>query len=410
MDAENKVWKWLSSQYRPGKYDPIVIKIWSRLKAFLALQNWKEYKPAQHDAPILKGLKRIGVACLLLGLFWILICVPKIQMQSFDPASNLPVKERADMEDNFRKTIVQIYAGLAVLYGFYWTSRRIRASEDQVRVSQEQVATSQKQVAALEDGQITERYTKAIEQLGCDNMAIRLGGIYALERIANDCNIEEKNDYWTVMEVLTAFLRENYQVVPSIVDSLDEQDHKNQKESSNSPFRTDLLAIVEVLRRRVHYYGNGESNSLDLSRTNLCGSKLSKAKLIKANLSKADLSNADLRGVDLSLADLRWTDFKAADFSDAVFFGAQLCGGDLRGSNLCGANLSNTDLYMATSYKAELTWEDLKRTDLRWNDRVMTNRNWSNLNWINLNNATYNSRTKFPDGFNPETNGLKLIK
>jgi hypothetical protein len=34
-----------------------------------------------------------------------------------------------------------------------------------------------------EQGQITDRYTRAVEQLGSDKLDIRLGGIYALERV-----------------------------------------------------------------------------------------------------------------------------------------------------------------------------------------------------------------------------------
>jgi len=37
-----------------------------------------------------------------------------------------------------------------------------------------------------EQGQVTDRYTKAIEQLGSDKLDVRIGGIYALERIARD--------------------------------------------------------------------------------------------------------------------------------------------------------------------------------------------------------------------------------
>jgi hypothetical protein len=36
------------------------------------------------------------------------------------------------------------------------------------------------------EGQITERYTRAIDQLGSTSLSVRLGGIYALERIARD--------------------------------------------------------------------------------------------------------------------------------------------------------------------------------------------------------------------------------
>ncbi len=49
-------------------------------------------------------------------------------------------------------------------------------------------------------GQVTDRYTKAIEQLGSDKPDVRIGGIYALERVARD----SARDHPTVLEVLTA--------------------------------------------------------------------------------------------------------------------------------------------------------------------------------------------------------------
>jgi hypothetical protein len=36
------------------------------------------------------------------------------------------------------------------------------------------------------EGQVTDRYTKAIDQLGSGKLDVRIGGIYALERIARD--------------------------------------------------------------------------------------------------------------------------------------------------------------------------------------------------------------------------------
>jgi hypothetical protein len=47
-----------------------------------------------------------------------------------------------------------------------------------------------------EAGQVTDRYTKAIDQLGSDKIDVRIGGIYALERIARDSAV----DHPTVMQ------------------------------------------------------------------------------------------------------------------------------------------------------------------------------------------------------------------
>jgi hypothetical protein len=55
------------------------------------------------------------------------------------------------------------------------------------------------------EGQVTDRYTKAIEQLGSEKLDVRIGGIYALERVAGD----SARDHPTVMAVLSAFVREH---------------------------------------------------------------------------------------------------------------------------------------------------------------------------------------------------------
>jgi len=55
------------------------------------------------------------------------------------------------------------------------------------------------------EGQVTDRYTKAITQLGDETLNVRIGGIYALERVARD----SAKDHPTVMEVLAAFIREH---------------------------------------------------------------------------------------------------------------------------------------------------------------------------------------------------------
>jgi hypothetical protein len=79
-------------------------------------------------------------------------------------------------------TLAQILSGTALLSGLYFTWRTLQVNRE---------------------GQITERYTRAIDQLGKVEdgrklFEIRVGGIYALERIARD---SPKRDYSTVMEV-----------------------------------------------------------------------------------------------------------------------------------------------------------------------------------------------------------------
>lgn len=57
-----------------------------------------------------------------------------------------------------------------------------------------------------ERGQVTDRYSRAIEQLGSATLDVRLGGIYALEQIAKD-SARGEEDQATIVEVLSAFVR-----------------------------------------------------------------------------------------------------------------------------------------------------------------------------------------------------------
>ena len=87
-------------------------------------------------------------------------------------------------------------------------------------------------------GQVTDRYTKAIEQLGSDKgLDVRIGGIYALERIARD----SRRDYPTIMEVLAAFIRDhsNEQWLPA----------EPGAETPERATRPDVQGAVSVIGR-----------------------------------------------------------------------------------------------------------------------------------------------------------------
>ena len=65
--------------------------------------------------------------------------------------------------------------------------------------------TNKETLDATRKGQIADLYSRAIDQLGSKMLDARIGGIYALERVAQDSD----KDHPTVMEVLGAFIREH---------------------------------------------------------------------------------------------------------------------------------------------------------------------------------------------------------
>jgi hypothetical protein len=109
------------------------------------------------------------VALLFSLLRWLLWKLPKRQVEGIDDK-----KDRLTAESGFRQpliqivqTLVQIVGGTALLGGLYFTAQTLRTSQETLRVNQKTLETTQQ-------GQITERFSKAIEQLGSDNLAIHL--------------------------------------------------------------------------------------------------------------------------------------------------------------------------------------------------------------------------------------------
>ena len=233
--------------------------------------------------------------CIVAGLaLAVLFCLPKWQVKQAKVGQGKLVFDEeyrlATLEDEYRRTLAQILGGLGLLYGLSLAERRIVATEktvsvaqenvsvaqENVSVAQENVSVAQENVRVAEEGHITERFTRAIAQLGDkENMAIRLGGIYALERLAKD----SEKDHGPIMEVLTAYVREN----------APRQGEYAEKVAAKPP--TDIQAILTVIGRR-ETTGKNRGND----RLNLIGTHFAGVIILNANLSRAILLGTNLSG------------------------------------------------------------------------------------------------------------------
>jgi uncharacterized protein YjbI with pentapeptide repeats len=205
-----------------------------------------------------------------------------------------------------------------------------------------------------EQGQVTDRYTRAIEQLGSDKLDVRIGAIYALERVAHD----SARDHPTVMEVLAAFVREHSREPWPLARTGDES-----PEPSTCP---DVQAAVTVIGRRNPVYDRGrfDFTGADLTRANLNRATFNRAIFIRANLTGADLEGADVAGADLEAADLTGADLTGADLTGADIAGADLTGADLIRADLTRADLSDSVLTDADLMGARFRGGSLFRATL----------------------------------------------
>jgi uncharacterized protein YjbI with pentapeptide repeats len=279
--------------------------------------------------------------------------------------SSLDFSASLAAEQEIMRTAIQIGGGLLVLIGFALTAWRIKVSD--------------KQVKAIEDGQVTERFGRAVEHLGAQrsdgwpNLEVRLGGIFALERIAR----KSEEDHWTVMEVLCAYVRENAPLKPGAkpeeTSGVEEEEQETTGKPSLQPPRVDVQAALTVIGRREK---RKEPGQIDLG-----GARLQQAHLNRAHLPSAEFGRSDLRGAQLQYANLEWASLWEADLRVAILWGAELRGSNLQEANLRAAILKTADLEGANLREADLRRANLKGADLRANlDRA-------NLQGANLRRA-----------------------
>jgi hypothetical protein len=239
-------------------------------------------------------------------------------------------KDLAKLQNDARTTLVQAFGGAVLLIGLYFTLRNLQLTQDK---------------------QITEHYTRAVEHLGSDKLEVRLGAIYALERIARD----SERDHWPIMAILTAYVGENAPWKELEQRSQGEMSpgeaQSTQSNQSRRKPATDIQAILRVLGRRARTYGKGEDQGLDLAGTDLRGADLWNAHLESANLASAHLEGAFLLGAHLEQAILAEAYLESANLTSAHLEGAFLASAHLDG--VIGLTVEQLAT-VRTLYRAEL--------------------------------------------------------
>ncbi|MEU8988651.1 pentapeptide repeat-containing protein [Streptomyces sp. NPDC048558] len=290
-----------------------------------------------------------------------------------------PTANRLDWARRIELLAVLVASFVAVA-GLWYSNLQNR----QANVQNRQTNDNARQDRALaKEGQITDRYTAAVTNLGEDKLDVRLGGIYALQRIMYD----SPRDHPTITNVMAAYIRT----------------HTSTPPGKGQPISADVSAALSVLTRRdasrdgalqLDLRGSWlpgvdlSLNDLDpnvdsgeripLAKADLRDSHLPKADLDRADLYKANLHGADLAGANLRFGDLHGANMENAELNDVNMYAANLHEARMQHADLAGASFSGADLHEADLYEADLGGADLGGADLRD----------ANLTRANLRNAT----------------------
>ena len=157
-----------------------------------------------------------------------------------------------------------------------------------------------RQAKTAEQDLLNDRYQKGAEMLGNDVLSVRLGGIYALQRLADE---HPEQYHIQIMRLFCAFVRFP---CAGIGDARTAQ-AESAPEGEDLKRREDVQAIMEAVayRKRTSLALEQDLNyKLDLRFANLCDIGIPGGLLSGANLFRANLTNAELMALDLSDSNL----------------------------------------------------------------------------------------------------------
>lgn len=303
--------------------------------------------------------RRLLLASIVVAAFIVLFVFP-LPVLLVRPRGAITAAERLEAENAVRSTLLQALGGAVVLVGVYFTARTFDLNRQ---------------------GQVTDRFTRAIDQLGqTESLDVRIGGIYALERIARD----SRDDHGPVLEVLTAYVRGHSPRRP------DESAFPDESAANEGSISADVQAALTVLGRRNPEYDppRDGKRGLDLSGTNLTKANLRGANLEGANLRTSVLAKGILRDVNLQGANLRWANLTGASLPSAMLLDAFLMEVNLEQANLPVANLERANLERANLGGANVRWANLRGANLQGANLQGANLQGANLRGANLRGAS----------------------
>ncbi len=198
------------------------------------------------------------------------------------------------------RNIGLVIAGLVALPLAVWRSL----------VAERQAGAAQRQADAAQQSLLNERYQRGAEMLGNEVLSVRLGGIYALQRLAEE---QPEQYHIQIMRLFCSFVRH----------PIKDEGTKARSGTEDAPrVREDVQAVMAAI-------GSRRMRQLELERDANFKLDLRYADLSSLWLEKANLSDAKLWDVNLCMA---------------MPFGANLSGAELWYADLSGANLDNANL------------------------------------------------------------------
>uniref|UniRef100_A0AAU1HZ72 Pentapeptide repeat-containing protein n=1 Tax=Streptomyces sp. NBC_00180 TaxID=2903632 RepID=A0AAU1HZ72_9ACTN len=294
------------------------------------------------SSKVLRWRQLLGATAVAVLAISLLIVIGKgftVAWRNFYPPASgywnsLDAGERSAAMGQFRLALVQVLAAVGAVVALLYTARNYRLNQR---------------------GQVTERFSKALERLGSEEPYVRLGGILALEQILQDSPTQANH----AVQVLNGFVREKS---PKVGDRKEQPrtavarltaKRRGRPKTLSAADRLGLPSDIHAALMALANWAEREYPGMDQV-PHLGGLDLSGAFIPEIHLYRSEM-----RGANLSRANLICADLRLARLDDVLLIGALLEGADLTSADLEGANLSQANIRDAIFEKANLSGANL---------------------------------------------------
>lgn len=243
----------------------------------------------------------IIVAVLVLAvvpaLVWMLGPGATWVLEQIDQVTTLQDKDRANALAAIRGNVLAVATGLAALLAVYYTARN--------------ADTARRTFQLGERGHDTDRFSKAVEQLGSAQAPVRLGGLYALEQLGQNNPALRQ----TIVDVICAYLRMPY------TPPREQERHERVRAAQRAARATIARRASSSVSRDPHEEGQVRFTAQRLLADHLRWSKPRKwQRFATANPIFWPDINLDLTGATLLDLNLNECRINQAMFGSAIFY------------------------------------------------------------------------------------------
>lgn len=271
----------------------------------------------------------------------------------------LPPMDVLKAQNDIRHSIVEtvqllgtLATAIGIIVTLYLTNQNVRLAQESAKQGAE---ASRQTLEAQRQSRLGERFSEAVGRLNSCDVAVRVGAIYILSRVAK----ESADDYyWPAAHLLSSFLRDRRPAEPG------------SEPATVAPL-DDAKAVAAFFSMGLGTHGG----IVDLSRTDLHGLDFTDAIFWGANFDGAKLDGAKFVRAVLNGSKFFNVNASSADFTDARLIKSSMNGMDLTGAKLTradlrGASVTNAKFHQVFGPIRNVTQQQIDSVAGRWTELI----------------------------------------